>query len=67
MRTILVLLGILVAIGIVQAVQIASLSGQMTGKAPVAVTPAQTQQASGGQNVQLPNSLQNLPAQVGGC
>lgn len=59
-----IVLGALILIAGVQAVQLFSIKEKLsTGQLSVGTTPA----AGAGGNPQLPPSLENLPGMVGGC
>lgn len=60
-----IVLGALVLIAAVQAVQLFTLKNKLAGGQISVGTP--TQSGATGGSPQLPSSLANLPSQVGGC
>ncbi len=62
---VVVILGVLVLVALVQAFQMTSLKGVVSGGSVVS-SPASAP-ASSGQQAKLPSNLDNLPSMVGGC
>lgn len=63
---VVVILGVLVLVALVQAFQMTSLKGTLSGGS-VASSAPQSAPATSGQQAKLPSNLDNLPSMVGGC
>lgn len=61
---VLLVLGVLIVVAVVQAVQFSGLAQKIGGGAVAVVAP---QSAGSGQQAKLPSNLDNLPSMVGGC